>query len=681
MGTTKLNIGKIPISKGEYKEGTAYQRLNQVTMLGSTYQSKIDDNTSAPAQMGADGAVENINTDKWLCVAVGNVSAAKKVVYNNETSGLEAGNVQEAIDETNNKVTALSDKQDEQENYLNQSDLGNFNVVDEFGNIGLHLNEHGELIFKELFSQFIDKLNKAGLPLLDNKFDVTSFISSTLADNDKKSPSLSLFKNFVDLLLQYTASIFVSGNNFSIVDKEGNVGFYIDENGHTMFDLSYIREKFGIFESGQIGTIVFADDEGNIGVKIDNKGRFYGNIDVHQDVVFNLPSYINILSDTEYRLFYEAMLPYAFVEGFKIHESKEDDFSKRNYFLIYKNKYNAGSINRLDLFVDDLRSRNLCIKSTNVRCVDKTTKGSLVVSLIGDSKSQNRSKQAEILNLCQKDTNLTVDFVGSYKSSGTDSNGVSHEIYNDGYGGATILNFLDMGSSYYDSSIEGYTLPSGNKYKFSCEHAFATFSKVPNIVWIDMGANQRSSNWEDINAAYEFIFEDIKKYNKSHSTTIKVVVSIQEGNGLLPALNFDIGGKWYQYRNVTTLKELASFDNREDEGIFICPQYLFVDYYNDYPMTDVPVDEYNKSMRRVSLDNTHLGINMNAYNSESAYKRGDTVNHNGKGYLSLIDNNRETPSDDKVHWAQAIDTCVNAGYYHIAKANFATLKYIASLIN
>lgn len=108
MVTTKLNIGKIPISKGEYQEGTAYQRLNQVTMLGSTYQSKIDDNTSAPAQMGADGAVENINTDKWLCIAVGNVSAAKKVVYNNETSGLEAGNVQEAIDEVGSKVSDLS---------------------------------------------------------------------------------------------------------------------------------------------------------------------------------------------------------------------------------------------------------------------------------------------------------------------------------------------------------------------------------------------------------------------------------------------------------------------------------------------------------------------------------------------------------------------------------------------
>ena len=135
MGTTKLNIGKIPISKGEYQEGTAYQRLNQVTMLGSTYQSKIDDNTSAPAQMGADGAVENINTDKWLCIAVGNVSAARKVVYNNETSGLEAGNVQEAIDEVGSKVSDLST------NKLNKIDLPLKDVkengvyfVDELGN-------------------------------------------------------------------------------------------------------------------------------------------------------------------------------------------------------------------------------------------------------------------------------------------------------------------------------------------------------------------------------------------------------------------------------------------------------------------------------------------------------------------------------------------------------------------
>ena len=107
MVTTKQNIGKIPIMKGEYQEGTTYQRLNQVTMLGSTYQSKIDGNTSAPAQLASDGSVENINTDKWIVIAVGNVSTAKKVMYDNEESGLEAGNVQGAVDEVASKLSDL----------------------------------------------------------------------------------------------------------------------------------------------------------------------------------------------------------------------------------------------------------------------------------------------------------------------------------------------------------------------------------------------------------------------------------------------------------------------------------------------------------------------------------------------------------------------------------------------
>lgn len=70
MATTKKNIGKIPIMKGEYQEGTTYQRLNQVTMLGSTFQSLINDNVGyPPAEVRDDGKVYAINTDKWIIVA------------------------------------------------------------------------------------------------------------------------------------------------------------------------------------------------------------------------------------------------------------------------------------------------------------------------------------------------------------------------------------------------------------------------------------------------------------------------------------------------------------------------------------------------------------------------------------------------------------------------------------
>ena len=174
MSTTKLNIGKIPISKGEYQEGTTYQRLNQVTMLGSTYQSKLDDNTSAPAQIGADGAVENINTDKWLCIAVGNVSVARKVVYNNETSRLEAGNVQGAIDELANKKfdkeSVVQESGDSEKLVMSQkavsdklSDLlmsvkeglGSFDLSDEEGNVALRL-DNGHIKTKEFDSSLVE---------------------------------------------------------------------------------------------------------------------------------------------------------------------------------------------------------------------------------------------------------------------------------------------------------------------------------------------------------------------------------------------------------------------------------------------------------------------------------------------------------------------------------------------
>ena len=70
MSTKKL-IGRIPISKGEYVTGNTYNRLSQVTLYGSTYQSKVDGNTSAPAILDDNGNVQHVNTDQWLVIADG----------------------------------------------------------------------------------------------------------------------------------------------------------------------------------------------------------------------------------------------------------------------------------------------------------------------------------------------------------------------------------------------------------------------------------------------------------------------------------------------------------------------------------------------------------------------------------------------------------------------------------
>ena len=229
MVSTKLNIGKIPISKGEYQEGTAYQRLNQVTMLGSTYQSKIDDNTSAPAQMGADGAVENINTDKWLCIAVGNVSAAKKVVYNNETSGLEAGNVQEAIDEVGSKLSDLNNEKLPKDNDSDSSisdGSEEFVVTDSNNKVALKVDKEGTKVkilnicdengkvVKTITKETLDKIesNESGVSALQ---DTTSSLDSTKLPKDNDSDS----------------SISDGSEEFVVTDSNNKVALKVDKEG------------------------------------------------------------------------------------------------------------------------------------------------------------------------------------------------------------------------------------------------------------------------------------------------------------------------------------------------------------------------------------------------------------------------------------------------------------------
>lgn len=62
MATTKKVIGKIPVYKGEWTQG-AYSRLNQVSLLGSTFQSNKDNNTSKPADIVDGKLVVDVNWD------------------------------------------------------------------------------------------------------------------------------------------------------------------------------------------------------------------------------------------------------------------------------------------------------------------------------------------------------------------------------------------------------------------------------------------------------------------------------------------------------------------------------------------------------------------------------------------------------------------------------------------
>lgn len=70
MATITEIIGRLPVPRGEYSSGTTYYQYNLVQYLGSTYMSKTDDNTTAPATKDSTGKVTvNPNWTVWADAA------------------------------------------------------------------------------------------------------------------------------------------------------------------------------------------------------------------------------------------------------------------------------------------------------------------------------------------------------------------------------------------------------------------------------------------------------------------------------------------------------------------------------------------------------------------------------------------------------------------------------------
>jgi len=70
MANQRKLIGKIPVYRGEWNSGNApYHKLNDVTLFGCTFRSKIDNNSYAPATIGEDGNI--VINENWSLIASG----------------------------------------------------------------------------------------------------------------------------------------------------------------------------------------------------------------------------------------------------------------------------------------------------------------------------------------------------------------------------------------------------------------------------------------------------------------------------------------------------------------------------------------------------------------------------------------------------------------------------------
>lgn len=67
----KKQIGKLPVLIGEYDSTKTYDKKNRVTLYGSEFESKIDNNTYAPATLDSEAKTVTFDTEHWAIISNG----------------------------------------------------------------------------------------------------------------------------------------------------------------------------------------------------------------------------------------------------------------------------------------------------------------------------------------------------------------------------------------------------------------------------------------------------------------------------------------------------------------------------------------------------------------------------------------------------------------------------------
>ena len=442
----------------------------------------------------------------------------------------------------------------------------------------------------------------------------------------------------------------------AIVDAENKIAFGIKKNGKTCADIEGLDEKIDQMTK-QLQKI------------IDQYLKYSGRLD--------LPKQINLLQDGIYYLYYEQMLSGGFLKDYKIPNSYLPQSDAMN---IWRNW--TGTIGKTyetitlgNGFGSTIESKELIIN-----IVDKSSSGNLKICVIGDSMTENPKKLLELANLSEKDGLLNLSFLGSRTSTGTDSDGNTRTVMHCGYGGLRIVDFCQSPTLNGKTNIF-YDNSRSSENKFSIAKGIEAMGGTPDVIIIDHGANQTTTDWNTVKSCYDQIISDVATYNSLHNVNMRRVICVQPPSGLSDTINLSMKhGKWSRDFGTTKLRNyIDEYDDREAEGIFLLPQYLLVDPYKDYPRTDIPCSTRNTTLREISLDNIHPGINMENHSDSNVYAYGDIcTDGNDNGYISLRNNNTAPLSDNKIDWAKTKDD-VNAGYWKLADAYFAELKYLASL--
>lgn len=247
--------------------------------------------------------------------------------------------------------------------------------------------------------------------------------------------------------------------------------------------------------------------------------------------------------------------------------------------------------------------RTILEKSIAVLVVDEQTELSLTGIIIGDSRISDGTL---VTALDTKLSNLTLLGTRNF-------HGISHE----GRGAWSTAHYLERAELTISGSVvpNAFYNPEANGFDFTYYMNQNYPAAALDFVVINLGANDAFSKASVENV--ETMIASIKDYGKAKGRTVKILVMTEylspaDGYFLTQSSNTDVDAKrdkQFRYFHYQTEK-LAG---REDEGVYLLPNYLAIDSWNDRLRKTVATT--NGEQERI-FDVVHLG--RNGYLKEAA---------------------------------------------------------------
>lgn len=322
-------------------------------------------------------------------------------------------------------------------------------------------------------------------------------------------------------------------------------------------------------------------------------GQEANDVDNSLEIVF--PDILPVVVGRQMNIYYENLLKGAWLKEVDVSiDSLGDAYGEGR--MVYGNTVNSNS----GKIVVKSMGKVLRTKSftKDVVPADSGNGKTAKIMVIGDSKTQDVTKITEVQRLLAQDS-ITANFVGT-RGEGN----LMHEAR----GGWGMINY------YQSKSYNTFSNPFCNesktgtmKFDFQYYHEQHPEVQLPQIVWFDLGINEYQW-WLDhvgdnlmVNR-YEEMMSDIKAVIPDAI----FVVSLQEGQCLAP-VSPKSPGKGHAKKMLDTAvpKLMSHFQNRESEHIYICPQYLGLDLYNDFKMEETAISNRNERTELQCIDITH----------------------------------------------------------------------------